>query len=331
MNKYFIIVLVIFNFLLSCSRNEGEVKFTTNISNNISDSLVITGADNFRKVISLDKKGNCNVKFNVTKGFYDLLYANKYVHLYLKPNAEINLAFDANDISNTIIYEGKGIDESKCMAKYLLKNEKIKERALKTESSNFTLFIEDEKKVALEYINKGDYDSDFKDAMIKSLEAFYAEVLRDYEEGAELREVNNKSPKEFEYENYKGGKTKLSDFKGKYVYITFWTLWNDKYLEEFKYIRAITDKYKDKNVVFVNISIEEQHERDSWRKYIEEKKLDGIQLISDRGFKSDFITKCNIKDVPVHILIDPKGYILSIDAWDPSSLSLQSQFETLLK
>jgi peroxiredoxin len=331
MNKYLVLTLMIFNILSSCSQAEGEVKFTANISNKNSDSLVITGGDNFRKVILINKKGIFDANFKVAKGFYDLFDGNNYVHLYLKPNAEINLTFDAKDIAKTIVYKGKEINESNFLAKYALKNEKFKEEAFKKERPEFTLLVEKAKKEDLESISNGNYDSDFKGIMTKAFEAFYYKVSEDYEDSSKLRELNNKGTNEFEYENYKGGKTKLSDFKGKYVYIIFWTFWNDKYIEEYKYIRTITDKYKDKNVVFVSVSIDEQYERDLWRKYIEEKKLDGIQLFSDHGFKSDFITKCNIKEVPEYVLIDPRGYILETDAWEPSSLSLQSQFETLLK
>lgn len=331
MNKCLVLALVIFNILISCNQTSGDVKFTANVSNRSSDSLVITGADNFKKVILINKQGTFDANFEVTKGFYDLFDGNNYLHLYLKPNAEINLTFDAKDIDNTIAYKGKEVNENNFLAKYVLRNEKFKEEAFEKERPEFTLFLEKSKKADLDDLSNGNYDSDFKDTMTKAFEAFYNKVSEEYEEGLKLRELNNEGTNEFEYENYKGGKTKLSDFKGKYVYIIFWTFWNDKYLEDYKYIRTITENYKDKNVVFVNVSIDEQYEHDLWRKYVEEKKLGGIQLFSDKGFKSDFITKCGIKEVPEYVLIDPKGYILETDAWEPSSLSLQSQFETLLK
>jgi len=331
MNRYLVLALMIFSILSSCSKAEAEVKFTANISNRSSDSLVVTGPDNFKKVILINKKGIFEANFKVTKGFYDLFDGNSYLHLYLKPNAEINLTFDAKDVAKTIVYKGKEIDENNFLAKYTLKNKEFKEEVLKKEHPEFLSLVEKEKKADLEKINNGNYDSDFKDRVTKVLEGFYNELSEEYDDGSKLRELNNKGASEFEYENYKGGKTKLSDFRGKYVYIIFWTFWNDKYLEEYKYIRTIVDKYKDTNIVFMSVSIDEQYEHDSWKKYVEEKKLGGIQLLSDHGFKSDFITKCNIKEVPEYVLIDPKGYVLETDAWEPSTLSLQSQLETLLK
>lgn len=331
MNKCFVLALMIFSILSSCSQTEGEVEFTANISNRNSDSLVITGANNFKKVILINKKGSFKANFKIMKGFYDLFDGNNYLHLYLKPNAEIDLTFDGKDVDKTIVYKGKEINENKFLVKYTFKKENFKKEVLLKERSEFVSLVEKEKKADLESINSGNYDSDFKDTMTNVLEAFYNELSKEYEDGSKLRELNSKGASEFEYENYKGGKTKLSDFRGKYVYIIFWTFWNDKYLEEFNNIRGVTEKYKDKNVVFVNVSIDEQYERDSWKKYIEEKKLSGIQLLSDKGFKSDFITKCSIKEVPEYVLVDPKGYILETDAWEPASLSLQSQFETLLK
>ena len=61
--------------------------------------------------------------------------------------------------------------------------------------------------------------------------------------------------------------------------------------------------------------------------YIEmEEELKGIQLFSDKNWKSDFVTGYLIKGIPRFILIDPNGNIVNSNAPRPSSEKLIKLF-----
>jgi peroxiredoxin len=62
---------------------------------------------------------------------------------------------------------------------------------------------------------------------------------------------------EFNFENHKGGTTKLSDIKGKYVYIDIWATLR-ACRQEIPYLQKIEKKYEDKRIAFVSISIDQK-------------------------------------------------------------------------
>lgn len=58
----------------------------------------------------------------------------------------------------------------------------------------------------------------------------------------------NKAPDFSDYENYKGGTSSLSDFKGNYVYIDIWATWCKPCIAQIPYLKILEEEYKDKNI-----------------------------------------------------------------------------------
>jgi predicted DNA-binding protein YlxM (UPF0122 family) len=69
----------------------------------------------------------------------------------------------------------------------------------------------------------------------------------------------------FEYDNYKGGKTKLEDFRGKYVYIDVWATWCGPCRQEIPFLKKTEEKYHGKNIVFLSMSIDKVKDVEKWR------------------------------------------------------------------
>jgi thiol-disulfide isomerase/thioredoxin len=154
---------------------------------------------------------------------------------------------------------------------------------------------------------------------------------QEYERVAKANKmVGNPSP-EFEYENYKGGKTKLSDLKGKYVYIDLWATWCGPCRAEIPFLQKIEEKYHGKNIEFVSISIDKAKDNDKWKKFVTDKNLGGVQLFADKDWESEFVKSYGVNGIPRFILIDPNGIILNPEAARPSSAELQTQLDILLK
>lgn len=126
----------------------------------------------------------------------------------------------------------------------------------------------------------------------------------------------------FTYENYNGGKTKLSDFKGKYVYIDVWATWCGPCLREMPEMQKLVAEYKDKNIVFVFISIDDLKDTKKWKEMVAAKNFAGVQLISDNKLESAFMKSYGVSLIPRSILIGPDGKLVSataIKASDPGS------------
>jgi len=73
----------------------------------------------------------------------------------------------------------------------------------------------------------------------------------------------NVNPKyKLEVSNFKlkdvyGDKVSLSDYKGKIIFVTFWASWCESCLFEMPVLSEVNNAYKDKDVVFLAISVME--------------------------------------------------------------------------
>jgi thiol-disulfide isomerase/thioredoxin len=331
MKKLFVTGLLIFSALNVIGQANNQIKFTANIANRNSDTLVIKGRNNFKQVIPIDKKGIFAATFEAPKGFYMFSDGTESSNLYLKPNSEINLTMDAKEFDETIIYKGKGVNESNFLAQHVLSDEKFQNEAFKKDAAEFASLLEAKKKTDIESIEKGDFDPEFKIALKGSLESFNQYATEEYERKAKANKMTGKPSPQFDYENFKGGKTKLADLKGKYVYIDLWATWCAPCRAEIPYLQKVEEKYHGKNIEFVSISIDKEKDREKWKNFVTDKSLGGVQLFADKDWQSEFVVNYGVMGIPRFILIDPQGNVVSSDAERPSSPDLQKQLDTLLK
>lgn len=330
MKKIFVSGLLILSTLNVIGQAKSQIAFTAKISNRNSDTLVIKGANNFKQVIPINKKELFAANFEAPKGFYMFSDGVESSNLYLKPNSEVNLTMNAKEFDETIVYKGKGVNESNFLAQYALSNEKFLNEAFTKEATEFSSLVETKKKSDLEKIEKGDYDPEFKTALKKSFEEFNQYAVQEYERASLMNKLNGKPSAEFDYENHKGGKTKLSDLKGKYVYIDLWATWCGPCRAEIPYLQKVEEKYHGKNIEFVSVSVDVVKDHDKWQRFVTDKQLGGIQLFSDKDWQSEFIKSYGVMSIPRFILIDPKGNVLNADAPRPSSQELQTKLDALL-
>lgn len=141
--------------------------------------------------------------------------------------------------------------------------------------------------------------------------------------------MKGKSSPTFNYENFKGGNTKLEDYKGKYVYIDVWATWCAPCIAEIPSLKELEHDYEDKNIEFVSISLDDKEAYKNWRKMVTDKALGGSQLIADNDFESKFVKDYAIRSIPRFILLDPEGNIVSADAPRPSNEKLTATFSKL--
>ncbi|MFH6998088.1 TlpA family protein disulfide reductase [Flavobacterium sp. FlaQc-57] len=330
MNKLFVTGLLIFSALNVIGQTKNQIKFTAKIANRNSDTLVIKGKDNFTQVIPINKKETFVASFDAPKGFYVFSDGTESSRFYLKPNSEVNLTMNAKEFDESIVFSGKGVDESNFLAQQALRNEKFEE-AFAKEPAEFATVLEAKKKADIESLEKGNFDPEFITAMKSNFERFNQFSVENYERVAKANKLNGKPSPGFEYENHKGGKTKLSDLKGKYVYIDLWATWCAPCRAEIPHLQKIEEKYHGKNIEFVSVSIDKLKDNEKWKKFVVDKKLGGIQLFADKDWESEFVTSYGVTGIPRFILIDPNGNVLKADAARPSQPELQAQLDSLLK
>lgn len=136
----------------------------------------------------------------------------------------------------------------------------------------------------------------------------------------------NTSP-DFSLQDIKGKTFSLKDFKGKVVYIDIWATWCGPCKAEMPFMKKIQEDLKGKNVAFIGICAWDKQE--SWKKYLEENKMQGTQLFApDREIP--FLKEYDIKGIPHFILLDKEGNIIEADAARPSDPQLKKLLESLL-
>lgn len=308
-----------------------KVKFTAVIKHPNSDSLVVK-SKTFSKVIKTKQSGSFTDSFAVpADGFYSLFDGKEYGTMYLKNGFDLTLTMDAAQFDETIAYKGKGEKENNLVAKLNIGMERLQEKLTtatpEEQSKEINAWVDG----LLAELKDPAVDATFANGMKQELEGVRQQLTMMAAQVAAAAKMKGKPSPQFAYENHKGGTTKLADLKGKYVYIDLWATWCGPCRQEIPYLQQVEEKFHDKKIAFVSISIDAAKDHEKWKKFVTEKNLGGIQLMADKDWKSDFPQAYGVNSIPRFILIDPKGNVVDADAKRPSDPALTAQLETLLK
>ncbi|TCI92144.1 TlpA family protein disulfide reductase [Tenacibaculum sp. M341] len=148
----------------------------------------------------------------------------------------------------------------------------------------------------------------------------YFKIIKTYAERKELitkakekyDEIRNveaeKNLSKFDYRNIHGEAVKLSDYAGNYIFIGAWASWCKRCLKDFEKIEELKEKYSDKPIVFVGISLDNQEDFNKWLTVIKEKNLRGTgEHLFFKGDKSKFIQAYEMSGIPSYMLLSLKG------------------------
>lgn len=131
----------------------------------------------------------------------------------------------------------------------------------------------------------------------------------------------------FSLKDTNGKTVSLTDLRGKFVYIDFWGVYcGPCRIDILNYGAEVHNKYKEKNVVFVNICVDETEL--PWKKAIADLKLTGINLIADVPYTSKIEKDYNINAIPRYVLIGKNGNIITSNA--PGLWELADATENIL-
>lgn len=328
------VVFVVIAFVLSFMSHAQVKKYVTfqaEIANRNGDFIYIRQNQKIIKKIAVDQKGVFMDTLKVVEGPYLLFDGVEYTSLYLKNGYDLKLKMDAKDFDASIVYTGKGSPENNFLAQKTILDSKYDYNVLLAASpEDFKRLSQEKISADLLQLNKSKFDPNFLTAQKKEIQESLIGLTKYYEQVQESNKMNNSPSPSFDYLNYAGGNTKLEDFKGKYVYIDVWATWCGPCRQEIPFLKKAEEKYHDKNIAFISISIDKLKDQEKWKAMVKEKELSGVQLFADNDWNSKFVQEYKITGIPRFILIDPKGNIVKADAARPSSDELIKELDSLL-
>ena len=89
----------------------------------------------------------------------------------------------------------------------------------------------------------------------------------------------------FIFEDQDGVKVSSETFRGKYIYLDIWATWCGPCKQEMPYMQKLEQQYRGEKIVFVSLSMDRWTEKEKWKLYLAEHRIQGVTLIAPEGFK----------------------------------------------
>ena len=122
----------------------------------------------------------------------------------------------------------------------------------------------------------------------------------------------------------------LTGYKGKIVYVDFWASWCAPCLKAMPASKEIRKQYKDKDIVFLYISID--HDYSKWQDAsIRENIPFKSNFLAINYPASDFYKKLNLKSIPRYILFNKNGELVHQNAPGPDTEEIRGLLDEHLK
>ncbi|MBF6608375.1 MAG: TlpA family protein disulfide reductase [Flavobacterium sp.] len=322
---------IVFLFLLGALGVQAQsMKFAAKIDNRNSDTITILGPKKFKQVI-VGKDGKFSDTFTVTPGMHQLGDGTEVTMLYLDNGYDLNLTMDAKMFDESIVFTGKGSKENNFLAQKALIDERMEEGFMKLKSeAEITESVAKRNEQLSGMLADEELDPTFKALAGRVVLAEANQIMQMFQQTLAVNDMVGKPSPSFDYENHKGGTTKLEDLRGKYVYIDTWATWCGPCLREIPSMKEIEKKYHGKNITFVGVSIDAKKDHQKWKDMVTKKELGGVQVFADNDWNSQFIKDYGITGIPRFILLDPKGNVVDANAPRPSDPALQELLDKLL-
>jgi thiol-disulfide isomerase/thioredoxin len=321
-------------FILACKPEPKTVtdNFRGVIRNAQGDSISIGGMLNEKK-IPVHKDGSFSV--NITPdsaNYYYVSFKGQHFRMFVLKDTRLTVSAEANDILNTLKFEGTGAAENNFLAtverEQLALGKALPDDADESYISKATDTLVEK---LVRKLDVSDVSTTAKKIIKERLEKYKGALVHTLDKRYIDKGLTGKPSPLFSYEDLQGKTVNLTDFRGKYVYIDLWASWCEICLMDMPYLNQLKNELSGKNIAFISISIDEQKDKAKWKKAMAREHMNGIQLIADKAKQSSFIKEYGIRGIPRYILIDPQGNVMDANAKRPGEPELAVQLERLLK
>ncbi len=155
-------------------------------------------------------------------------------------------------------------------------------------------------------------DGEQMDALVNSFDSSlknsrYYIILRERADKLLALAVGKTAPG-FSQPNQEGNMVALSDFRGKYLLVSFWASWCPFCRQESPHLVKIYNQYAGKNFEILGVSLDRSKE--PWLKAIADDKLVWPHVSDLKGWQNETSSLYGVSSIPSNILLDTNGVIL---------------------
>lgn len=134
--------------------------------------------------------------------------------------------------------------------------------------------------------------------------------LKKYNEGLTMLNIGKIAPN-FTAPDPDGKQVSLNDIKGKATIIDFWASWCGPCRKENPNVVNVYNKYHDKGLEIISVSLDRPGQKDRWLKAIEDDKLTWHHVSNLSYFNDPVARQYNIQSIPATFILDADGKIVA--------------------
>lgn len=124
---------------------------------------------------------------------------------------------------------------------------------------------------------------------------------------------------EFECKDIDGKTVKLSDFKGKYLLLMFWSSDCGHCQDELPSIEKAYKRFAGKEFTILAVAQDVMDRKNDWAEFVKEKNLPWINIFDERvNGKKKLAQLYNVQRIPSNFLLDTRGRIIAKDLYGES-------------
>lgn len=139
-------------------------------------------------------------------------------------------------------------------------------------------------------------------------------------------EIGGLAP-QFEAPNPEGEIVSLQDAMGKYTIIDFWASWCRPCRMENPNVVNVYNKYHDKGLNIISVSLDKAGAKDRWIKAIADDKMDWYHVSNLQFWQDPIVKQYSVRSIPATFLLDENGVIIDKNLRGPA---LEAKIASLL-
>jgi peroxiredoxin len=156
-----------------------------------------------------------------------------------------------------------------------------------------------------------------------------SEIVKDLKTNLETMkkaEVGSAAPN-FSAPTPTGETMSLKDAMGKYTIIDFWASWCKPCRMENPNVVNVYNKYHDKGLNIISVSLDKAEAKDKWIQAIKDDKMDWYHVSNLQWWQDPIAQQYNVRSIPATFLVDENGIIIDKDL---RGAALEAKIATLL-